>query len=82
MDAEDVLLPTEEKLASTSGAISVGHKHGLLLDTNPYPLNAVLQVCEYQQEVILARAEPNPRRTSVRTFNTQKPPIRNQDSKR
>jgi len=37
MGAEDVLLPTEEKLASTSGAMSVGRKHDFLLDRNPFP---------------------------------------------
>jgi len=35
------------------------------------PLNAVSQVSEHQQEAIFARAAPNLRRTSVRTFNTQ-----------
>jgi hypothetical protein len=70
MGAEDVLLPTKKELALTSGAISVGHKHGLLLDRDPYPLNAVPQVSEHQQEAIFARAEPNPRQTSVRKFNT------------
>ncbi len=74
MGAEDVLLPTKKKLASTSGVISVGRKHGLLLDRNPYPLNAVLRVSEHQQEVIFARATPNPRGTSMRTFNTQEAP--------
>jgi len=72
MEAEDVLLPTKSKLASTSDAISVGRKHGLLLDTNPYPFNAVSQVSKHQQEAIFARAEPNPRQTSVRMLNTQK----------
>jgi len=35
------------------------------------PFNAVSQVSEHQQEAIFARAEPNPRQASVRTFNTQ-----------
>jgi len=44
----------------------------LLFDRNPtYPLNAVSQVSEHQQEAIFPRAKPNPHRTSVRTFNTQ-----------
>jgi len=67
-------LPTKKELASTSGASSAGRKHDLLLDTNPYPLNAVSQESEHQQEAIFAQAEPNPRRTSVRTFNTQEAP--------
>ena len=74
MGAEDVLLPTKKELASTSGASSAGRKHGLLLDRNPYPLNAVPQVSEHQQKAIFARAESNLRRTSVRTFNTQETP--------
>jgi hypothetical protein len=44
----------------------------LLLDRNPYPLDAVLQVSEHQQEAIFARAES--RRTSMPTFNTQEAP--------
>jgi len=64
-------LPTKKEWASTSGTLSVGRERSLLLDRNPYPLNAVLQVSEHQQEAIVARAAPNPRRTSVRTFNTQ-----------
>jgi hypothetical protein len=74
MSAEDVLLPTKPGLASTSGAISVGREPSLLLGRNPYPLNAVSQVSEHQQEAIFARAEPNPRQTSVRTFNAQEAP--------
>jgi hypothetical protein len=74
MGAEDVLLPTKKELASTSGASSAGRKHGLLLDRNPYPLNAVSQISKQQQEAIFARAAPNPRRTSVRTFNAQEAP--------
>jgi hypothetical protein len=48
MGAEDVLLPTKKELASTSGTISVGRERRLLLDRNPYPLNAVPQVSEHQ----------------------------------
>jgi hypothetical protein len=70
MGAEDVLLPTKKELASTSGTISVGRERRLLLDTNPYPLNAVSQISKHRQEAIFARAEPDLRRALVRTFNT------------
>ena len=69
MGAKDVLLPRKKELESTPCTISVGHRHGLLLDRDSYPLNAVSQVSNHQQEAIFARAEPNPRRTSVRKFN-------------
>jgi len=56
MGGEDVLLPTKKEWASTSGTLSVGRERGLLLDTNPYPLNAASQVSKHQQEAIFARA--------------------------
>ena len=70
MGGMNALLPTK-KVALTSGAISVGRKHGLLLDRNLYPLNAVPQASEHQQEAIFPQAEHNFRRALVRTFNTQ-----------
>ena len=42
MGAKDVLLPRKKELESTPCTISVGHRHGLLLDRDSYPSNGSL----------------------------------------